>query len=279
LVAANYNQAHVIKAKSGKVKNIDVQSFQRPGMISQLGGLLSRKKKKRTYENFFINNIVVAEDRESFYLAMRSEKNFRLDEYKLKSGERLRRSKFDGEDFWSKNQPDGGNQMQWRANSATVSSDGKYFAILDESRKVYVIDAEDESLMHELEGWGESSWPGMYFSPDNTRLFVLAESEIKAYGVESGEEEMSLDIGDNSFYNNRLVFSDDGNRLATIGQNNTVKVFDLENGDEVLSRKCKGTNRAIAISPNGEKLAIGKNNCQFEVWDLEELESDEKDDE
>ena len=279
VVIANYNGAHIVNVESGKKKNVNVQSFERPSVISRLGGFLSRKKNVQSWENFAINSIVFSDDNKSFYLAMRSRQKFRLNQFSIKSGKGLDVKKFSNSDYWETKTDDpnvqnfGGSQMQWRPRSSTVSRNGKYFSIVNDQRKVFLIDAENDELMHEFDNWNQNNWPQMSFSPDSSKLLVSGGPKALVFDVETGEELVALKIQSDGYYSN-FAFSGNGERVASVGVDNQVSVFDFESGESIFSRKGKGLTRSIALSSDGNLLALGKSNCQFEIWDLDELGTD-----
>ncbi len=279
IIAAGYNASQILHAKTGRTKNLKVQSFRRPSMISALGGFLSRKKDKATFENFAVNSIVVDEGKEAFYLTMRSSKGFRVDKYDLKSGKNIERRKFRMSEFIEvksddpDNQNYAGSQMQWRLWSSTVSPNGRFFTIVDDQRRVHLIDLESESLVKVLSGWDENSWPGVQFTPDGSKLLVVGGKKILVYDGESGEELFDLGLRLESFKASIAINTKVG-RIVAVAGDGEVTVFDLEDGHKVFSKKLKDTNQTIGISEDGQKLVLGKNNCQFEVWDLETLITD-----
>jgi serine/threonine protein kinase len=65
-----------------------------------------------------------------------------------------------------------------------------------------------------------------------------------------------------------VCFSTDGRRLASAGQDQTVKVWDVERGTETLSLKGHaGAIHAVCFSPDGRRLASGSQDQTVKVWD------------
>ena len=66
------------------------------------------------------------------------------------------------------------------------------------------------------------------------------------------------------------AYSPDGNRLASASWDNTVKVWDAQTGQELLTRK--GHTYEVwsgAYSPDGKRLASGSGEGTVKVWDAQ----------
>jgi len=65
-----------------------------------------------------------------------------------------------------------------------------------------------------------------------------------------------------------VAFSPDGNRLATVSEDNTAKVWDLISGRELLALSGHtGGIEGVAFSPDGKRLATASQDKTAKVWD------------
>ena len=106
------------------------------------------------------------------------------------------------------------------------------------------------------------------FSPDGTRLAVGSSIGIWIYDVRPGKEkELDLFTGDTEVVN-ALVFSPDGTLLASGGSDKTVRLWDVNTGQQIGTFiGHTWTITAIAFSPDGRTLATGSG-----FWDPDRIE-------
>ena len=87
---------------------------------------------------------------------------------------------------------------------------------------------------------------------------------IRVWELESGKETTlvkGLKVGVRG-----VVFSPDGNRLATAGGDMVVRIWDLETGKQLATLQSSDKIEVVAFSPDGKSLAAGSADGTVRVW-------------
>jgi WD40 repeat protein len=103
------------------------------------------------------------------------------------------------------------------------------------------------------------------YSPDGTRLAVVAGDGAKLLDASTGKETVALK--GHSEEVSRLAFSPDGKRLATSSSDKTVKVWDTQTGQELVTKAHAKGATGLAFSPDGKRLASGSWDGNIKLWD------------
>ena len=106
------------------------------------------------------------------------------------------------------------------------------------------------------------------FSPDGKRLAVATGAGIWFYDAQTYRE-MALLTGHTEVVRT-VAFSPDGKTLASGARDATVKLWNVETGENIttLARNAIGV-ESVAFSPNGKMLAAGTEGGPVKLWDIE----------
>jgi len=117
---------------------------------------------------------------------------------------------------------------------------------------------------------------GLAFSPDSKRLASANGSVAGVLDIESGDGLFEFthlarqeDGNPHHFkWIQQVAFSGDGRYLATAGRENTARVWDLGNGQEVVRLAHKASVEAVGFSPDGHQLITASMDGTSRLWDL-----------
>ncbi len=103
------------------------------------------------------------------------------------------------------------------------------------------------------------------YSPDSTRVAVSGSFGVRLYDVQTGEEQVQF-IGHRGKKVWSVAFSPDGKRLVSGGQDNTIRLWDVNIGKHIRTI----TERAwsVAFSPDGTTIASGDWIQTISLWDV-----------
>ncbi|YAF96148.1 MAG: WD40 repeat domain-containing protein [Nodularia sp. CChRGM 3473] len=85
--------------------------------------------------------------------------------------------------------------------------------------------------------------------------------------ISQGSERNRLDGHESSVKS--VSFSPDGKTLASGSHDNTIKLWDVETGTEILTLKGQSSVKSVSFSPDGKTLASGSHDNTIKLWDVE----------
>ena len=131
--------------------------------------------------------------------------------------------------------------------------------------RVYIDGAIDGSTK-EMSGKHESYVRDVAFSPEEDLLASASNKSIRFWDTETGEQKQVIQVATSY---KRIVFSPDGNLLASRANNGEIHLYDVKTGK--LFRVLKGHNGSlhkIVFSPDLRTLTSAGTDGTIRIWDV-----------
>ncbi len=174
----------------------------------------------------------------------------------------------DGSLLWQSERSDA------EVRAVAFSPDGRYLGTVTDGGCARVIELADRSVKHRW-CFGDAGF-GLAFSPDSKRLASANGSVAGVLDIESGDGLFEFthlarkeDGNPHHFkWIQQVAFSGDGRYLATAGRENTARIWDLGNGQEVVRLAHKASVEAVGFSPDDHQLITASMDGTSRLWDL-----------
>ena len=160
-----------------------------------------------------------------------------------------------------------------RVTQVAFSRNGRYLAAISTIGPINLWDLENGN---KHERWFSGGGLGLAFSDDNAHLATINYDLVTVWSTKDQKLLMSFVHSDltNDFktaggvYLRDVEFSPDGAFLATAGDDDTARVWDLETKQEVVRLPHGAGVSAVAFSPDGQTLLSGSLDGTARLWEL-----------
>jgi WD40 repeat protein len=151
----------------------------------------------------------------------------------------------------------------------TFSPDGRRLASASMNGTVKVWAWDPARLGQVLRDLGTST-VGLMGAPLAPGPLLAASAFVAGSAAQGQEPELTLPPTHLLGFSNRVAFSSDGRRLATVGEEHTIKIWDATKpGPELKTlRGHTGDVYAVAFSPDGRWLASAGQDTTVRLWDV-----------
>lgn len=160
--------------------------------------------------------------------------------------------------------------------SMAISADSKTVAVLtsDGSIHIFDVDSAAETQTLALEDFSEYGGVLAFCTEDSSLLAVsnYDTSDIQIWNLETGELVSTLTghltDEDGTLTVNSLAFSPDSTLLASASYDNTVRLWDVFTGDELVSLDSPNGPAVVVFSPDGTHLAASDASGGIQLWSV-----------
>jgi WD40 repeat protein/beta-lactamase regulating signal transducer with metallopeptidase domain len=158
-----------------------------------------------------------------------------------------------------------------------VSPDQKWIATSHDDGLIKIWDASNGKHVKDLSGHKLRVW-SVAWTPDSKRLASVSgdwdnkeqAGEVKLWDV--AESKLIRDFPGHTALVYTLAITPDGKRLVTAGHDKSIRIWDLDSGQQLNNLASAAGVRSLALSPDGKTLLTGSLDDNFlTFWDMDTL--------
>jgi WD40 repeat protein len=150
--------------------------------------------------------------------------------------------------------------------AVAFTPDGKRIVSVCRDRTARVWDADSGKELKCFSASGDPMY-GMSISPDGKRFVTSGDKALYMWNID-GDDKPTILKGHTGNYIGSVAWSRDGSRLASVGEDLTVRLWDAVAGKEILT--LRGHDKVIysvVFSADGRRLLSGGQDGTARVWD------------
>jgi len=160
--------------------------------------------------------------------------------------------------------------LQESIYALTFSPDGGWLVTSGQNSKIRIWDMSNRKVMHTI-NYGTRA---VAFSPDgkwlafgsSTEVFYDGDTSIKLLEIASGKV---LRLIGHTESVNAIAFSPDSRQLASGGDDDTIRLWEVATGREIKAiSSFKDNVQTVAFSPDGRWLACGNRDSTFKLFEM-----------
>src|SRR5262249_49370801 len=111
------------------------------------------------------------------------------------------------------------------------------------------------------------------FSPDGKKILSASWSFIGVWNSDTGNQLLTL-TGHNN-YVNTCSFSPDGKKILSGSSDKSLRIWNVETGDQLFKIEGNESVLCCAYSPNGQKIVYRSNYNTISIWSTQQFEENE----
>jgi WD40 repeat protein len=141
------------------------------------------------------------------------------------------------------------------------------YTVPDYEYVVHVREMPSGRVVQSLDGW-QQAVTNLAFSPDGAFLVGTAGPRLRVWDLAGNREAALHKRGTKHFQG--LSFTHDGRYLATVSNDETVRIWDARTWQEHTTYTWQiGALLNISFAPDGLRAAAGSDKGQIVIWDVE----------